>query len=163
MLVYLKKLTSLSVKIIISFAMSCCLIFPAMAMTQEIEFDMANGYRVIAIFSYDEAKNPALIQEHGHGETEIIDSMKVNFYQPSGELIARYDNIVDGIVTGNYFEFNFDPKTQKLLGNLDIGGESAGEVYLKGKANEQLSVMEITELGAEKEIATVSQLEKQLR
>ena len=93
-----------------------------------------------------------MIREHGQGKTEVIDSMKVSFYNPDGELIADYNNIVNGVVMSNYFEFSFDPATKQLSGSIDIGGESAGEIYLKGDANRELSLIEVNELGEEKAV-----------
>ena len=130
---------------------------PALAVTQELRFTTESGYKIETVFSYDQAKNLGMIREHGHGKTEAIDSMKVSFYNSSGELAANYNNIVDGVVTGNYFEFNFNTTTQQLSGNLDIGGESTGEIYLKGKVDGELSLIEVSELG-ETEIDTVSQI-----
>ncbi len=149
---YTQKIVNLITNLAIAIALNLCFIFPASAITQKLQFNTTAGYVVETTFSYDEAQKPKIIKEHGHGKTEIIDSMKVSFYKPSGELIADYDNIVDGVVTGNYFEFNFDPVTQKLSGSLDIGGESAGEMYLKGEAKQELSLIEVNELGEEKAI-----------
>lgn len=150
---YRKILISLA----IFFVASLWIMPSALAITQELKFDSTSGYRVKTIFSYDETQNTDIIKEQGHGKTKTINSMRVGFYKPSGELIADYDNIVDGEVVGNYFEFNFDPNTQQILGNLDIGGESAGEMYLKGEASQKLSLIEVDELGKEKAIDTISQ------
>ena len=150
---YQKILINLAIALILSLG-----ILPnALAVTQKLEFDTSVGYKVETTFSYDETQNPNKINEKGHGKTKVIDSMEVSFYKPSGELIASYRNIVDGVVKGNYFEFNFDPNTQQILGNLDIGGESAGEIYLKGEAARELSLIEVNDLGEEKKIARVYQ------
>ena len=150
---YQKILINLAIALILSLG-----ILPnALAVTQKLEFDTSVGYKVETIFSYDETQNPNKINEKGHGKTKVIDSMEVSFYKPSGELIASYRNVVDGVVKGNYFEFNFDPNTQQILGSLDIGGESAGEIYLKGEADRELSLIEVNDLGEEKKIARVYQ------
>ena len=65
-------------------------------------------------------------------------------------MIASYDNIVDGVVQGNYFEFNYDPDTQQLLGKVDLGGESPGEIYLKGDADNGLTLIMVEPTGEEK-------------
>ncbi len=130
---------------------------PARAATQKLQFNTDKGYTVRAIFSYDESLVKDTIEERGHGKTAVIDSMKVSFYNPSDELIASYDNIVDGVVIGNYFEFNFNPATEQLAGNIDIGGESAGEMYLKGKAERELLLIEVSKSGEEKAINLASQ------
>lgn len=152
----IKLFTKLTMMLII-LIFSLSAISPALALTQELQFNTAAGYIVKTTFSYNEAQKAEIISEHGQGKTAFIDSMKVSFYQPSGELIANYDNIVDGIVKGTYFEFNFNPATQQLSGSLDIGGESAGEIYLRGKANQELSLIEVTQSGKEKVLDQVKQ------
>ena len=139
----------------IALITSLSIVAPALAVTQELQFNTDRGYLIKTTFSYDESKQPKVIHEQGAGTTQTIDSMQVSFYKPSGELMARYDNIVDGVAQGSYFEFNFEPQTQQLLGNVDLGGESVGEMYLKGEANQELSLIEVEASGAEKAIARV--------
>ncbi|MEO1673758.1 MAG: hypothetical protein AAFR77_23775, partial [Cyanobacteria bacterium J06631_2] len=79
-----------------------------------------------------------------------VDFLKVSFYSPDREMIASYDNIVDGVVQANYFEFHYDPATQQLLGEMDLGGESAGEIYLKGNVKQGLVLIEVEPSGEEK-------------
>ena len=128
----------------------------AFAVTQELQFDSLTGYTVKTIFSYSDTQNSTIIHEQGKGKTQTIDSMRVSFYKPSGEAIALYDNVADGIARGNYFQFSFDPATQKLLGNIDLGGESPGEIYLKGESNGELSLMKIAPSGEEKAIDRIN-------
>ena len=139
----------------IAIMTSLGIISPAIAVTQEFQLDTESGYLIKTTFSYDDTQNPTVIHEHGAGKTQIVDSMRVNFYQPSGELIASYDNVVEGIAKGNYFEFNFEPKTQQLSGNIDLGGELAGQMYLKGEAEQELSLIEVEASGVEKTIDKV--------
>ncbi len=143
--------SSLAIAIIISL----CFISPVTAVTQKLQLNSATGYIVETTFSYDENQTPIVIKEQGLGKTNAINSMKVSFYKPSGELITSYDNIVDGVSQGNYFEFNFDPKTQQLSGNIDLGGESIGEMYLKGEIEQGLSLIEVETTGEEKIIDQV--------
>ena len=144
------------VTLIIIFATSLW-VSPALAVTQKLQLNTATGYVVKTTFSYDDAKNPEIIAEHGQGETQIIDSMRVSFYQPSGELIASYDNIIDGVARGTYFEFNYQPATQQLRGEIDLGGELPGEIYLKGKADGELSLIKVKTSGDEEIIDIVKQ------
>ena len=103
-------------------------------------------------FSYDETKkNTGAIAAQGK-EANKVDSLKVRFYDPDGEMIASYDNIVDGIIQNNYFEFNYDLNTRQLLGKVDIGGEVAGEIYLKGDVDQELSLIMIEPSGEKKVI-----------
>jgi hypothetical protein len=150
------KVKSVITNLIIIFLINLWVISPVAAVTQELQFQTTSGYLVKTTFSYDQAGQPQMISEHGQGKTKFINSLEVSFYKPSGELMGNYNNIVNGIATGAYFEFNFTPATQQLSGNLDIGGESAGEIYLKGTAEQELFLIEVTESGIEKAIAHVN-------
>ena len=111
---------------------------PAMAVTESFELYSDKGYRAETNFTYDETE-----------ATNNIDSLKVRFYNPDGEMIASYDNIVDSKVRSNYFEFNYDLKTHQPSGEIDIGGESAGEMYLKGNIERGFSLIEVKPTGEE--------------
>jgi hypothetical protein len=139
----------------IFLAISLYFIAPATAITQELQFYSTTGHIIKTIFSYDETQAVTPIKEQGTGKTQTLDALTISFYQPSGELIATYNNIVNGIATDNYLEFNFDPATKKLLGNIDLGGELAGEIYLKGKVEGELSLIEIIASGEERVIAQI--------
>ena len=131
-------------------------VFPAAAITQDFQLHSEQGYRVETSFSYDETKtNTGAIAVQGK-EANEVDSLKVRFYDPDGEMIASYDNIVDGIIQNNYFEFNYDLNTQQLLGKVDIGGEVAGEIYLQGDVDQGLSLIMIEPSGEEKVIDHVT-------
>ena len=129
-----------------------CYISPVNAVTQKLQINTANGYKVETTFSYDAASNSGAIAEQGKGATQAIDNLTVSFYDPSGSMVASYDNIVDGIAQGNYFEFNYDPATQKLLGEIDLGGEFTGEMYLKGNVDQELSLIMVKPSGEEEVI-----------
>ena len=144
------------VKLVISSiaAIALCIQPAAYATTQQIQLDSMNGYKIEATFSYEDLSIEA-IAERGRGKTKVVDSLEVSFYNPSGEAIASYNNIVDGVARGNYFEFNFDPTTQKLWGEIDLGGELPGEMYLKGDADRGLSLIEVEASGEERVIDVV--------
>ena len=145
---FVKLITCWAIAIIISFL----LIFPATALTQDLQFNGSTGYQVKARFSYNKTQTSEMIAEHGLGKTHILDSMEVSFYAPSGEKIKTYENVIDGVATGTYFEFNFDPEMQQLLGNLDLGGELPGEMYLKGNIARGISLIKVDTSGEEKVI-----------
>ncbi|MGL6338406.1 MAG: hypothetical protein ACRC80_04615 [Waterburya sp.] len=152
---YLNFFVKIVTNLVIFLAISLCFIAPAVAVTQELQFHSTTGHIIKTTFSYDQIPDVTPIKEQGTGKTQIVDTLTISFYKPSGELIATYDNIVDGIVTGNYLEFNFDPATKKLLGNLDLGGELAGEMYLKGNVEAGLSLIEVSASGEERIIAKI--------
>lgn len=135
---------------LIAIIISLCMVSPARATTQELKLSSASGYLVDATFSYDQDRAVGIIREQGKGKTKLLDTLKVSFYKPSGELMASYDNIIDGVAQGNYLEFNFDPATQQLSGNIDFGGEFAGDIYLKGGSEQELILIEVKTTGEEK-------------
>ncbi|MEM7591418.1 MAG: hypothetical protein AAF383_07850 [Cyanobacteria bacterium P01_A01_bin.83] len=130
-------------------------VLPVEAITQQLQLKGDRGYQVEAIFSYDWA-SATEITEQGRGTTDTVDYLKVSFYDPSGSVIASYDNIMDGIAYGNYFEFHYDPLLHKILGEVDLGGESAGEMYLKGNAADKLSLILVDPSGKEKVVDQLS-------
>ncbi|GAB4525970.1 MAG: hypothetical protein Tsb0014_05800 [Pleurocapsa sp.] len=145
----------MSKKIIISLIVAialcnCVFVFPAAAITQKYQWTGTKGYSVTAIFSYDETKVSEIISEQGNGKTDQLQSLTVTFYNPDGERIREYQNVIDGVAQGNYFQFNFDPKTQQVLNDIDLGGEVAGDIYLKGKSNDSLSLVTVEPSGKEK-------------
>ena len=127
---------------------------PAIAMTQSFQWAGRAGYSARGEFSYDETKVSSTIAEHGVGKTNILQSLIVTFYNPAGETISSYHNVVDGMAGGNYFEFHFDPATQKLFGSIDIGGALAGEMYLKGEIDRELALIEVEKSGIDRTLDT---------
>ena len=156
MLDFKHLITNLLAIIAIALASGLMLITPVVAATQSFQITGATGYSVKGTFSYDETKNSTIICEQGAGKTSVLDSLVVTFYSPLGEPIRTYENVADGIAEGKYFEFNFDTINQKLLGNIDLGGEFSGETYLKGKVDGKLSLFKVEESGSEKIIDQIS-------
>lgn len=143
---------NLAVKLIFALVMvltNLCWVLPAGATTEQLQINSDHGYRVTTAFSYDETKGLRAIAEKGKGATNTVNYLKVSFYDPAGVMVASYDNIVDGMVPGKYFEFHYDPINHELLGEIDLGGESEGEIYLKGKINQELSLIKVESDGKE--------------
>ncbi len=143
---------NLAVKLIVTWVIvltNLCWVFPAGATTEQLQINSDHGYRVTTAFSYDETDSSGAIAEQGKGGTNKVNSLTVSFYDPAGVMVASYDNIVDGMVQGNYFEFHYDPINHKVLGEIDLGGESEGEIYLKGNINQELSLIKIESSGEE--------------
>ncbi|MEO1799253.1 MAG: hypothetical protein AAFR62_02300, partial [Cyanobacteria bacterium J06629_2] len=123
---------------------------PVAAVTQNLQLSSKQGYRVETSFSYDEDSANKAIAVPGKEITNEIDALQVRFYNPEGDMIASYDNIIDGVVQGDYFEFHYDPVAQQLRGAVDLGGESAGEIYLKGDIEQELALIEVEPSGEER-------------
>jgi hypothetical protein len=121
----------------------------AEAITMNFQWTGEKGYSAKVVFSYDEQVNSdQIIQERG-GMTKIIQDLTVSFYNSTGQLLGTYDNIKQGVSQFPYFKFNFDPQHQKVIGLIDLGGDSSGEVYLKGIVQENLKLFKIDQSGKE--------------
>jgi hypothetical protein len=129
-------------------------VFPAVAVTQKVQIKSLDGYQVEINFNYDAILSTSMLSEQGR-EAKLVDDLKVNFYDPDGKMIASYDNIVDGIIQSKYFEFNYDLETQQLQGKVDLGGTSAGEMYLKGDINQGFSLIMVEPSGEERVVDQV--------
>ncbi|AFZ36981.1 hypothetical protein Sta7437_3480 [Stanieria cyanosphaera PCC 7437] len=147
-------LINLLIVILIVLVSDLTFITQAKAVTQNFQWTGSTGYCAKATFTYDETTATKIISEQGAGRTNQLKSLIVTFYTPAGETIHQYENVVNGETRGNYFEFNFDTATQKLFGNIDLGGELSGELFLKGTVNQQLSLIEIEPSGEEHLIDT---------
>ncbi|MEH2412115.1 PEP-CTERM sorting domain-containing protein [Nostoc sp.] len=89
------------------------------------------GYSVSGSFSYDETTTPAIISESGAGSTKALQSLNVSFFNPSQELIGTKNEVVNGVSSNQFFQFNFDTTTGNLFGAFDVGtGSGIGDVFL---------------------------------
>ena len=143
-------LIALSITIFITVTNSLILVTSAEAMTQSFQWTGTTGYSAQGKFSYDEGQVSTTISEQRAGKTHTLQSLSVTFYSPSGETISTYENVVNGVARGNYFEFHFDPVKQKLLGSIDLGGEFVNEMYLKGQVDRELSLIEVEQSGLDR-------------
>lgn len=143
------KLTAVVSAVMAIALINLAWVFPAVAVTQKVQVKSLNGYQVEINFSYDGTQNTLILSEQGK-EAKLVDDLKVNFYDPDGKMIASYDNIVDGIIHSKYFEFNYELETQRLQGKVDLGGTSAGEMYLKGDINQGFSLIMVEPSGEER-------------
>lgn len=123
----------------------------AQAITHKLEWHGNDGYFAEVLFSYDEKTSPETLSEFGRGATDVLDSLTVTFFAPSGTPIATYNNVFKGVSEQDYFSFNFDTTTQKLFGLLDIGAYKVvpGNVFLKGNVEQNLALLQFDQLGAE--------------
>ncbi|MFN6568383.1 hypothetical protein A6770_16800 [Nostoc minutum NIES-26] len=134
----------------IALSIALTRITPAQAVTFDFGWNGNGGYSAKGSFSYDENTAPAIFAENnGLGATNILQSLNVSFFDPRNNLIAAYDNVVDGISTGQYFKFNFNTTTQEIFGSIDLGGEVAGDTYLSGTVNTNLSLYQVPQSGSD--------------
>ena len=99
-----------------------------LAVTIDFQWLGNQGYTAKGSFSYDEKTAPTIFSEKGSGKTQVLENFKVSFYDNSGQEIAKYDNVSEGISSANYFQFNFNTKTGQVFGSIDLGGEGMGEI-----------------------------------
>ena len=121
----------------------------AEAVTMNFQWTGEKGYSAKIVFSYDEPLNFDQIIEEGRGKAKIIQDLTVSFYNPAGQFLGSYDNIKQGVSQFPYFKFNFDPQKQQVTGLIDLGGDSSGEIYLKGIVEENLKFFKIDQSGKE--------------
>lgn len=124
-------------------------ITPAQAITVNFNWNGNNNYSALGSFSYDENTAPATFSEKGAVQTHILQSLNVSFFDPLKNLIATYNNVVNGTSIPKYFQFNFNTVTQEIFGFIDLGGEVAGDTYLKGTVNSDLSVFQVPQSGSD--------------
>ncbi|MEL6441554.1 MAG: hypothetical protein AAFQ80_20160 [Cyanobacteria bacterium J06621_8] len=129
---------------------------PAEAIVQDITINGDRGYQVQISFSFDETRNVEKLEGQRVDVSNGIDHLRINFYDPTGSLMMGYDNIVDSRIQGEYFEFHYDLQQQKIFGALDLGGESVGEIFLKGDASNELALIKIKSSGNEKVLDQIS-------
>lgn len=140
---------TLFIAIFLVLASGLILIPSAEAVTVDFQWRGTTGYSAKGSFSYDEKTAPTIISEKGSGKTKDLKSLVITFYDPSDKPINSYENALDGMAKGEYFEFNFDTATQQLVGQIDLGGELSGETYLKGTVDETLSLLTVEKSGSE--------------
>ncbi len=121
----------------------------AEAVTMKFQWTGEKGYSAKVVFSYDEQVNSDQIVEENQGKTKIIQNLTVSFYSPAGQSLGTYENIQKGVSQAPYFRFNFDPQQQQIIGSIDLGGASSGEIYLKGIVQENLKLFKIDQSGKE--------------
>jgi hypothetical protein len=122
----------------------------AEAVTLNFQWTGERGYSATAIFSYEEKTAPTTIAEEWMGQTQDLESLVVNFYNPAGKLMATYENVASNMAQGHYLQFQFNRETGQLVGTIDIGGEETDEFYLKGKAGENLSLYKVSKSGRDR-------------
>jgi len=144
--IFSKIIICLFLSIIINFFGQVAI---AEAVTIKCHWVGEKGYSAEVIFSYDKSLMPNQMIEEGRGKTKIIHNLTVSFYNPTGQLLGTYDNIKQSVSQSPYFQFNFDPQHQKIMGLIDLGGDSSGEIYLKGIVQENLKLFKIDQAGEE--------------
>lgn len=114
-----------------------------LAVTIDFQWLGNQGYTAKGSFSYDQTTAPTIFSEKGSGKMRVLENFQVSFYDSSGQEIAKYDNVREGISAADYFQFNFNTKTGQVFGSIDLGGEEIGEIYLKGVVKDDLALFRV--------------------
>ncbi len=119
----------------------------AQAVVFNFEWEGNNGYSANGSFSYDENTAPETFSEDGIGQTNVLESLNVSFFDSSDTLLGSFDSVVDGISTYSFFSFNFNTKTQELFDFLDVGEDTytsnPSEFYLVGLVGFDLNLINL--------------------
>ncbi|MGF1541965.1 MAG: hypothetical protein ACFCU5_16195 [Pleurocapsa sp.] len=137
------NLKKLLIFLAIALVFTNSLFSSALAATHDFQLHGRTGYLVKGTFDYDEVTEGEIISVTGGQKSDRLHSLIVSFYDPQGKLLCTYNNIVDHTARGNYLELHFDTHNQQLVGNLDLGGEIAGEMYVKGNVADELNLIEV--------------------
>ncbi len=116
----------------------------AVATTLDFRWEGEKGYSVQGSLTYAEDKEPV-----ERSNAKKIESLTVSIYNPSGKKIKTYENIKHYFSQNSYLQLDFDSKNHKIDGFIDLGGNSAGEMYLKGIVDQNLALFKIDSSGKE--------------
>lgn len=124
----------------------------AIALPTTVDFRWVGkkGYLMQGTFTYSEdTTNLRKIEQKSQGQFHAIENLIVSFYAPSGKKLKTYQNIKNHIADSPYFHFDFDREQHKIYGEIDLGGDTPGEIYLKGLVDKNLALFEIDSSGKE--------------
>ncbi|WP_341529722.1 hypothetical protein WKK05_10615 [Nostoc sp. UHCC 0302] len=124
-------------------------ILPCQAITFDFNWNGNGSYSAKGSFSYDESTAPQSFSENGKGATNVLKSFNISFFDSHNNLSATYNNVVNGVSNSNLFKFNFNTVTQEIFGEIDLGGEIAGDTYLSGTVNNKLSLFNVPQSGSD--------------
>ncbi len=108
----------------------------ASAITYNFDWTGDSGYSVTGSFSFDESTAPATISKSGLGATNDLETLIVSFFDPSSTPLGTFNNVVGGVSSYQYLNFNFDTVNESFTGFIDIGEDTdtnnPNEYYLFG-------------------------------
>ncbi|WP_193198502.1 PEP-CTERM sorting domain-containing protein [Nostoc sp. MG11] len=109
---------------------------PAGAVTLNFDWTGDTGYSARGTFAYDETQDYATIDE------SKLQSIKVDFFEPSKKLLNSFAPIINGSITYDFLDFSYDTTTKYLFGFFDVGQDKAQntDYYLFGNVGSSLSL-----------------------
>lgn len=97
---------------------------PAQAIEFKLNWEGNAGYSALGSFSYNEDTAPASFSEEGLGETNVLESLSISFFNPSNELIGDFMPVIDGVSVYQFLSFGFDTVNHEILA---LDGFDAGK------------------------------------
>lgn len=126
-----------------------CFSPPAPATTLTFQWTGQAGYRLEGWLHYPDGVASGQITEQGPGPTQAIDHLEVAIYNPQGQLLDRYPNIMAGQSHNPYLRVNLNTQVPRLQGEVDLGGAEQEEWFLKGKLGQAMRLIHIDQNGRE--------------
>lgn len=130
--------------------------FPATAMATEtrLQWQGDQGYQVQARLTYPDTLTEGMAAIEGRGKPQNLDALTVEIYNPNGQKLAVYNNLIAGQSgQDDFLQLHFDVAQQQLQGWLDIGGVKPGEYFLKGQPGISLDLFYLDVQGKETKVA----------
>jgi hypothetical protein len=122
---------------------------PALATTLTFQWTGQQGYRLEGSLHYPDDLAAGPITEQGQGPTQAIDQLAVAIYDPQGQLLDQYPNIVAGQSQNPYLQLTVNCQVARLQGEVDLGGAQPQEWFLTGKLGQTLRLIKIEPNGQE--------------
>ncbi|MBD6614544.1 PEP-CTERM sorting domain-containing protein [Komarekiella sp. 'clone 1'] len=109
---------------------------PAGAVTLNFDWTGNTGYSVRGTFAYDETQDYATVDE------SKLQFITVDVFDSSKKLLNSFAPIINGSITYDFLDFNYDTATKSLFGFFDVGQDKAQntDYYLFGNIGLSLSL-----------------------
>lgn len=123
----------------------------ALAAETQWQWQGAQGYQVQAHLTYPVSTGMVAIE--GKGKPQNLQALTVQVYDPNGEKLAVYENVIAGQPgQDDFLQLHFDVAQQQLRGWLDVGGAVRGDYFLKGQAGLSLDLFYLDAQGKETKV-----------
>lgn len=93
------------------------------------------GYSASGSFTYDDSFTTVAAEGTWTGNfNDGLESLTISFFDDVGGLLGTFGTVVGGVINYEYLVFQFNPLTQQITGNFDMGQDTGNinEYYLYG-------------------------------
>ena len=138
----------------VGWALSLFLLPPAALATEtQLHWQGDQGYQVRANLIYPDTFTTGIAAIEGVGKPQQLDALTVRVYDPHGQELAVYENVVAGQSgQDDFLQLHFDVGHQQLRGWLDIGGAVQEDYFLKGQPGVGLDLFYLDAQGKETKV-----------